>query len=119
MIAVEATLARLQTARDLLLTPYGLDESTLLNALRVITQHRVDDADLYFQYTRSEGWSLEEGIVIDPVFGDDLEGLEQGGFIQTEGGKQQLAGGLETGDGGVDGDHGPIVGTGRKGPHPT
>ena len=23
----------------------------------------MDDADLYFQYTRSEGWSLEEGIV--------------------------------------------------------
>ena len=71
MIAVEATLARLQTARDLLLTPYGLDESTLLNALRVITQHRVDDADLYFQYTRSEGWSLEEGIVKSGSFGID------------------------------------------------
>ena len=25
--------------------------------------HQVDDADLYFQYTRAEGWSLEEGIV--------------------------------------------------------
>ena len=71
MIAVDATLARLQTARDLLLTPYGLDESSLLNALRVITQHRVDDADLYFQYTRSEGWSLEEGIVKSGSFGID------------------------------------------------
>ena len=71
MIAVEATLARLQTARDLLLAPYGLDESSLLNALRVITQHRVDDADLYFQYTRSEGWSLEEGIVKSGSFGID------------------------------------------------
>ena len=71
MIAAEATLARLQTARDLLLAPYGLDESSLLNALRVITQHRVDDADLYFQYTRSEGWSLEEGIVKSGSFGID------------------------------------------------
>ncbi len=71
MIAVDATLARLQTARDLLLAPYGLDESSLLNALRVITQHRVDDADLYFQYTRSEGWSLEEGIVKSGSFGID------------------------------------------------
>jgi TldD protein len=25
--------------------------------------HQVDHADLYFQYARSEGWSLEEGIV--------------------------------------------------------
>ncbi|MDE1999311.1 MAG: metalloprotease TldD, partial [Burkholderiales bacterium] len=71
MIAVEATLARLQTARELLLAPYGLDESTLLKALKLITQHRVDDADLYFQYTRSEGWSLEEGIVKSGSFGID------------------------------------------------
>ncbi len=71
MIAVDATLSRLQTARDLLLAPYGLDESTLLNALKVITAHRVDDADLYFQYTRSEGWSLEEGIVKSGSFGID------------------------------------------------
>ena len=71
MIAVDATLARLQTARDLLLTPYGLDESSLLDALKLITQHRVDDADLYFQYTRSEGWSLEEGIVKSGSFGID------------------------------------------------
>jgi TldD protein len=71
MIAVDATLSRLQTARELLLTPYGLDESTLLNALKVITAHRVDDADLYFQYTRSEGWSLEEGIVKSGSFGID------------------------------------------------
>jgi TldD protein len=71
MIAVDATIARLQTARELLLAPFGLDESTLLKALRVITEHRVDDADLYFQYTRSEGWSLEEGIVKSGSFGID------------------------------------------------
>src|SRR5205814_1427579 len=28
-----------------------------------IMTHRVDYADLYFQYSRSESWSLEEGIV--------------------------------------------------------
>ena len=71
MIAVDATIARLQTARELLLAPYQLDESTLLKALRVITDHRVDDADLYFQYTRSEGRSLEEGIVKSGSFGID------------------------------------------------
>jgi TldD protein len=71
MIATEPTLARLATAKNLLLTPYGLDESHLLNALRTITQHRVDDADLYFQFTRSEGWSLEEGIVKSGSFSID------------------------------------------------
>ena len=71
MIAAEATIVRLQTARELLLEPYGLDESTLLKALRVITEHRIDDADLYFQFTRSEGWSLEEGIVKSGSFSID------------------------------------------------
>jgi TldD protein len=37
----------------------------------VIGEHRIDDADLYFQYTRSEGWSLEEGIVKSGSFGID------------------------------------------------
>ena len=63
MIAREPTLARLATAQDLLLTPFGLDESHLKRALGHIMAPGVDDADLYFQYTRSEGWSLEEGIV--------------------------------------------------------
>ena len=39
--------------------------------LAEIGQHRIDDADLYFQYTRSEGWSLEEGIVKSGSFGID------------------------------------------------
>jgi TldD protein len=71
MISREPTLERLATARSLLLEPYGLDEAHLANALRVIGEHRIDDADLYFQYTRSEGWSLEEGIVKSGSFGID------------------------------------------------
>jgi TldD protein len=33
--------------------------------------HRVDYADLYFQYSRSEAWSLEEGIVKSGTFSID------------------------------------------------
>ena len=71
MIAREPTIERLATARALLLTPFGLDEGHLARALAEIRQHRVDDADLYFQYTRSEGWSLEEGIVKTGSFSID------------------------------------------------
>lgn len=71
MISREPTLERLATARALLLDPFGLDEAKLASALRVIGEHRIDDADLYFQYTRSEGWSLEEGIVKSGSFGID------------------------------------------------
>jgi TldD protein len=71
MISREPTLERLSTAQALLLTPFGLNESHLFKALDVIKAHRVDEADLYFQYTRSEGWSLEEGIVKTGSFSID------------------------------------------------
>src|SRR6218665_3000168 len=66
-----ATSERIDVARALLLTPFGLDEGHLAPALAEIRSHRVDDADLYFQYTRSEGWSLEEGIVKTGSFSID------------------------------------------------
>ncbi|MEI6113567.1 MAG: metalloprotease TldD [Burkholderiales bacterium] len=53
----------LASAKTLLLDPWGLDESDMARAIGEIFHHKVDYADLYFQYTRSEGWSLEEGIV--------------------------------------------------------
>src|SRR5436853_3484914 len=71
MISREPTLERLAIAQRLLLEPFGLDETHLLRALSEITSRRVDDADLYFQYTRSEGWSLEEGIVKTGSFNID------------------------------------------------
>ena len=71
MISREPTLERLATAQRLLLEPFGLDETHLSRALAEITAHQVDDADLYFQYTRSEGWSLEEGIVKTGSFSID------------------------------------------------
>jgi TldD protein len=64
-------LERLGIAQRLLLEPFGLNESHLSRALAEITSYQVDDADLYFQYTRSEGWSLEEGIVKTGSFSID------------------------------------------------
>jgi TldD protein len=71
MISREPTIERLATARALLLEPFGLDETHLSRALSEIRAHKVDEADLYFQYTRSEGWSLEEGIVKTGSFSID------------------------------------------------
>ena len=71
MISREPTIERLAVAKSLLLTPFGLDESDLSHILGRIKAHRVDEADLYFQYTRSEGWSLEEGIVKTGTFSID------------------------------------------------
>lgn len=71
MISREPTLARLATAQASLLDPFGLTPAHLQKALAEIMSHGVDDADLYFQTTRSEGWSLEEGIVKTGSFSID------------------------------------------------
>ncbi|OHV95120.1 protease TldD [Janthinobacterium lividum] len=67
----EPNLSSLAVAREILLTPFGLDEDKLLKALGTMFTHKVDYADLYFQSTRSEGWSLEEGIVKTGSFSID------------------------------------------------
>ena len=66
-----STTDRLEIAQKLLLAPFGLTDAALNRALVEITSYGVDDADLYFQYTRSEGWSLEEGIVKTGSFSID------------------------------------------------
>ncbi|MFN9748483.1 MAG: metalloprotease TldD [Burkholderiales bacterium] len=71
MISREPTLERLAVARTLLLEPFGLSDDHLANALKTMATHQIDDADLFFQYTRSEGWSLEEGIVKSGSFSID------------------------------------------------
>jgi TldD protein len=71
MKAFEPNLQSLAVARDVLLTPFGLDEGKLLSALGSMFTHKVDYADLYFQFTKSEGWSLEEGIVKTGSFSID------------------------------------------------
>ena len=67
----EPNLGTLATARDILLTPFGLDESKLMKAMGQMFTHRVDYADMYFQFTKNEGWSLEEGIVKTGSFSID------------------------------------------------
>lgn len=71
MNIIEPGIRNLVTAKDVLLTPYGLDEGLITRTLAEIFTHRVDYADLYFQSTRSEAWSLEEGIVKSGSFSID------------------------------------------------
>lgn len=58
-------------AKKTLLAPYGLDVADLGKVFGKIMSHDVDYADLYFQYSRSEAWSLEEGIVKSGSFNID------------------------------------------------
>ena len=63
--------AHLDTAKSILLEPYGLTVRSVEGVFGVLFANRVDYADLYFQYARSESWSLEEGIVKSGSF--DIE----------------------------------------------
>lgn len=54
-----------------LLMPYELDADRLHQVFGQILTHQIDYADLYFQYNRSEGWVLEEGIVKSGSFNID------------------------------------------------
>jgi len=61
----------LAQAESLLLAPFALGEADLARTFGQILAHRVDYADLYFQYSRSEAWSLDEGIVKSGSFNID------------------------------------------------
>lgn len=83
MKLVEPNIQALATAQSLLLDPWGLTQADLSRAMAEIFAHRVDYADLYFQYTRSEGWSLEEGIVKTGTFS-----IEQGVGVRALSGEK-------------------------------
>ncbi|WP_308389315.1 metalloprotease TldD [Acidithiobacillus sp. AMEEHan] len=53
----------LDLARENLLQPAGIDEMALERTFAQLRRRALDDADLYFQYSRSESFSLEEGVV--------------------------------------------------------
>ncbi len=63
MQIVTPDISAIALAEAQLLTPYNLTQSDIRSVLDVMGSRQIDYADLYFQYARSEGWSLEEGIV--------------------------------------------------------
>ena len=73
----------LDTATTTLLAPFDLETSKLDRVFGTLSAHKVDYADLYFQYSRFEGWSLEEGIVKSGSFN-----IEQGVGVRAGSGEK-------------------------------
>jgi TldD protein len=73
----------LATADACLLAPYDLESRRLEAVYGALAARRLDHADLYFQYTRSEGWSLEEGQVKSGSFS-----IEQGVGVRAISGEK-------------------------------
>jgi TldD protein len=80
---MNAPEALFQTADSLLLAPNDLQPASLQAVFGEMLSHRLDYADLYFQYARSEGWSLEEGIVKSGSFN-----IEQGVGVRAVSGEK-------------------------------
>jgi TldD protein len=75
--------ATLSTATATLLTPFDLEAGKLERVFGTLAARKVDYADLYFQYSRYEGWSLEEGIVKSGSFN-----IEQGVGVRAVSGEK-------------------------------
>jgi TldD protein len=73
----------IELARDSILTPSGLDEQRLARVLDNVMGYSVDYADLYFQLSRDESWSLEDGMVKDGT-----HSIEQGVGVRALAGEK-------------------------------
>jgi TldD protein len=73
----------LETAKATLLSPFDLETGKLERVFAALGTRRIDYADLYFQYSRYEGWSLEEGIVKSGSFN-----IEQGVGVRAVAGEK-------------------------------
>ncbi len=71
MIPSASPDALFATAQKILLAPYLIETLQIEQVFNSMLAHRLDYADLYFQYSRAESWSLEEGIVKSGSFNID------------------------------------------------
>lgn len=74
--SIDAVMSRL-------LEPAGLGEQQLSATLGAVMRGGVDYADLYFQVSRQEGWTLEDGIIREGSFS-----LDQGVGVRATSGEK-------------------------------
>ena len=77
------TTTRIDDVMNRLLEPAGLGEQQLSKTLGSVMRGGVDYADLYFQVSRQEGWTLEDGIIREGSFS-----LDQGVGVRANSGEK-------------------------------
>jgi TldD protein len=73
----------IELARQSILAPSGLDDDRIASVLGSVMGYSVDYADMYFQLSREESWSLEDGIVKDGT-----QSIEQGVGVRALAGEK-------------------------------
>ncbi|MGI9205250.1 MAG: metalloprotease TldD [Woeseiaceae bacterium] len=71
MTSASKDTSAIDTVKSQLLLPAGLDENHIASALGTLYMRDVDAADLYFQVSRSESWTVEDGILKEGSFSLD------------------------------------------------
>jgi TldD protein len=77
------TDTNLEIAARSILSPAGLDEQRIEAALGSLMSRGIDYADLYFQSSREESWSLDDGIVKEGA-----HSIEQGVGVRAVSGER-------------------------------
>ena len=73
----------LSTAQQTILTPADIQQSDIDRLMGELCATQIDAADIYFQSTRHESWSLEDGIVKEGSFN-----IEQGAGLRAISGEK-------------------------------
>ena len=73
----------LEIVQQQLLAPAGLEQHHLDQVLDHLLSHEIDLADIYFQSSRLEAWTLEDGIVKEGSYN-----IEQGAGIRAISGEK-------------------------------
>ncbi|MEY8240349.1 MAG: metalloprotease TldD [Cycloclasticus sp.] len=73
----------IQQAENLILTPAGFSINDIDTVMGSLLSSSIDQADIYFQSSRSESWLLEDGIVKDGNFN-----IEQGVGLRAVSGEK-------------------------------
>ena len=70
-------------ARDNILAPVGLEDRDIDRLLGQLRSPSIDAADIYFQSSRLQSWTLEDGIIKEGSFN-----IEQGAGVRAVSGEK-------------------------------
>ena len=73
----------------MMFNPHNLTDNKIEKVLSIACSNKIDFADIYFEYTKTEGWVLDDGIIksgnsnIDSGFGIRSVSGDKSGFAYS------------------------------------
>ena len=79
----------MNSIEKIIFEPHDLTDNKIEKALSIACSNKIDFADIYFEYTKTEGWVLDDGIIksgnsnIDSGFGIRSVSEDKSGFAYS------------------------------------